>query len=87
MLTTWKSVSELLICTSVLFLSPCQLSSLHIAARGGDLCKVEELVRKGADVNDKDIRSGVRIVDCMYLVSIVNLGFSFRHPSKKSCPV
>ena len=51
----------------MLFLSPCQLPPLHLAAIGGDQYKVEELVQKGADVNDKDIRSGVRILDCMYL--------------------
>ena len=46
-------------------LSPCQLSSLHMAAREGNENKVKELVQRGANVNIKDIRSGVRILDCI----------------------
>ena len=47
-----------------------------MAARGGDHDKVKELVKKGADVNVKDIRSGVRILD---YIQLVYLSFSFRH--------
>ena len=34
-----------------------------MAARRGDQEKVKELVKRGADVNVEDIRSGVRILD------------------------
>ena len=40
-------------------------------ARGSDHDKVKELVEKGADVNVKDIRSGVRILDCIQLALFV----------------
>ena len=42
-----------------------------MAARGGNHDKVKELVEKGADVNVKDIRSGVRILDYIQLALFI----------------
>ena len=52
-------------------LSPCQLSSLHMAAREGNQAKVKELVKNEADVNIKDIRSGVRTLDYTQLALFI----------------
>ena len=39
-----------------------QVLCLHMAARGGDLAKVKNLVENGGDVNIKHNRSGVSII-------------------------
>ena len=40
--------------TTILFLSSCQITPLHVAAEGGRVGTVESLVAKGADINIKD---------------------------------
>ena len=71
----WKSVSEFHANFVTNF--SCQLPPITQAARGGDLDKVKELVKKKTDVNVKHCLSGVRIPDnssCKTLLLISVLG-------------
>ena len=42
-----------------------------MTAKGGDQDKVKKIVENGADVNIKDIRSGVRILDYIQLALFI----------------